>query len=70
MIENGKITDPVKGASLIGTGQEILMNIDMVGDNLERAQGMCGSISGSIPTDVGQPRLRVKEITVGGTANE
>lgn len=70
LIENGKITDPVKGASLIGSGQEILMNIDMVGDNLERAQGMCGSISGSIPTDVGQPRLRVKEITVGGTANE
>ena len=70
MIEHGKITDPVKGATLIGTGQEILMNIDMVGDNLERAQGLCGSISGSIPTDVGQPRLRVKEITVGGTANE
>lgn len=70
LIENGKITDPVKGASLIGTGQEILMNIDMVGDNLDRAQGMCGSASGSIPTDVGQPRLRVSSITVGGTANE
>lgn len=70
LIENGKITDPVKGASLIGTGQEILMNIDMVGDNLDRAQGMCGSVSGSIPTDVGQPRLRVSSITVGGTANE
>lgn len=70
LIENGKITDPVKGASLIGNGQEILMNIDMVGENLARAQGMCGSSSGSIPTDVGQPRLRVSSITVGGTANE
>lgn len=70
LIEDGRITKPVKGASLIGSGAEILMNIDMVGDNLKRAQGMCGSISGSIPTDVGQPAIRVKEITVGGTASE
>ncbi len=70
LIENGKITDPVKGASLIGNGKEILMHIDMVGDNLSRSQGMCGSSSGSIPTDVGQPRIRVSKITVGGTANE
>lgn len=70
MIENGKITYPVKGASLIGKGSEILFNIDMVSDNLERAQGMCGSSSGSIPTDVGQPAIRVSSITVGGTANE
>lgn len=67
LIENGQITKPVKGASLIGTGADILMQIDMVGDNLARAAGMCGSISGSIPTDVGQPRLRVRSITVGGT---
>ena len=70
LIEDGKITDPVQGATLIGSGSDILMNIDMVSDNLERAQGMCGSISGSIPTDVGQPCLRVSSITVGGTANE
>lgn len=70
LIENGKITDPVKGASLIGTGAEILMNIDKVSDNLKRGQGMCGSISGSIPTDVGQPTIRVSSITVGGTAHE
>ena len=70
LIENGKITDPVKGASLIGTGQEILLNIDRVSDNLVRGQGMCGSASGSIPTDVGQPAIRVSSITVGGTANE
>ncbi|MBR2121994.1 MAG: TldD/PmbA family protein [Lachnospiraceae bacterium] len=70
MIENGKITYPVKGVSLIGSGSEILMNIDRVCSNLERSQGMCGSSSGSIPTDVGQPAIRVSQITVGGTANE
>lgn len=70
LIEDGKITKPVEGAMLIGSGSDILMKIDMVGDNLERAQGMCGSISGSIPTDVGQPAIRVSEITVGGTASE
>lgn len=70
LIEDGKITDPVKGASLIGTGSEILMNIDMVSDNLERGQGMCGSVSGSIPVDVGQPAIRVSSITVGGTTSE
>lgn len=70
LIEDGKITDPVRGAMLIGSGAEILMNIDMVADNLERAQGMCGSVSGSIPTDVGQPAIRVSGITVGGTESE
>ena len=66
MVRNGKICEPVRGASLIGTGAEILMNIDMVGQNLARGQGMCGSTSGSVPTDVGQPLIRVSEITVGG----
>ena len=70
LIEDGKITTPVKGASLIGNGRDILKNIDMVSDNLARSQGMCGSESGSIPTDVGQPAIRVTSITVGGTANE
>ena len=70
LIENGKITKPVRGAALIGSGSEILMNIDRVCDNLARSQGMCGSMSGSIPTDVGQPAIRVTSITVGGTANE
>ncbi len=69
LIENGKITVPVKGAALIGSGAEILMNIDKVSDNLARGQGMCGSASGRIPTDVGQPAIRVSSITVGGTAN-
>lgn len=66
IIKNGVIQEPVRGASLIGKGSEILMNIDMVGSNLAHGQGMCGSISGSIPTNVGQPMIRVKEITVGG----
>jgi TldD protein len=66
IIRNGKIAEPVRGATLIGKGSEVLMNIDLVGDNLDRAQGMCGSISGGVPTDVGQPMIRVREMTVGG----
>ena len=66
LVRNGKICEPVRGAALIGTGSEILQNIDMVGQNLARAQGMCGSSSGSVPTDVGQPLIRVSTITVGG----
>ena len=66
MIEHGKITRPVKGATLVGSGAEILMNIDMIADNLSTAHGMCGSMSGSIPTDVGEPTIRVQNITVGG----
>lgn len=66
IVRNGKICEAVRGASLIGKGSEILMDIDMVGQNLATGQGMCGSSSGSIPTDVGQPLIRVKQITVGG----
>lgn len=66
MIRNGKIAEPVRGATLIGKGPEVLWDIDMVGNNPKRAQGMCGSKSGSIPTDVGQPMLRVSRMTVGG----
>ena len=66
IVRNGEICEPVRGASLIGKGSEILMNIDMVGKNLDRGQGMCGASSGSIPTDVGQPLIRVSSITVGG----
>lgn len=66
IVRGGKICEAVRGASLIGTGAEILMNIDMVGQNLATGQGMCGSASGSVPTDVGQPLIRVSEITVGG----
>ncbi len=66
IIRNGVICEPVRGASLVGTGSQILMDIDMVGQNLDTAQGMCGSSSGSVPTDVGQPLIRVSKITVGG----
>ena len=66
IVKNGEIQEPVRGASLIGKGSDILMNIDMVGNNMTQGQGMCGSSSGSIPTNVGQPMIRVSEITVGG----
>jgi TldD protein len=66
LIENGKLTKPVKGATLIGTGPEILQKISMVGKELELAAGMCGSVSGSVPVTVGQPPLKVDEILVGG----
>ncbi|MDF2676702.1 MAG: tldD [Bacillota bacterium] len=70
IVENGKIKEPVRGATLIGKGTDILNKIDMVGNNLTYGQGMCGSVSGSIPTNVGQPMLRVSEITVGGREGE
>ena len=66
MIRNGKICEPVRGASLVGTGSGVLQNIDMVGSDMEMGQGMCGSSSGSVPTNVGQPLIRVSSITVGG----
>jgi TldD protein len=66
IIRNGKIAEPVRGATLIGNGADALLKISMVGDNLELAQGMCGSVSGSIPTNVGQPAIKIDEIIVGG----
>ena len=66
MIRNGEICEPVRGASLVGKGSDCIMNIDMVGNDLDMAQGMCGSSSGSVPTNVGQPLIRVSSITVGG----
>jgi TldD protein len=65
-IRNGEICEAVRGASLVGRGSEVLMKIDMVGKHLAFGQGMCGSISGSVPTNVGQPLIRVSDITVGG----
>ena len=66
LVRNGKICEPVRGASLVGKGSDIIMDIDMVGTGLELGTGMCGSSSGSIPTTVGQPLIRVSHITVGG----
>ena len=66
MVRNGKICEPVRGACLVGKGTEILHNIDMVGTELDMGQGICGASSGSVPTNVGQPLIRVCSITVGG----
>ena len=66
LIRDGKIASPVRGASLIGKGEQILMRIDRVGRHMTMGQGMCGSLSGSVPTNVGQPTIRVSSLTVGG----
>ncbi len=66
LVKNGKIDKPVRGASLIGRGSEVLMKIDRVSKRCTRAQGLCGSLSGSVPTEVGQPMLRICSQTVGG----
>jgi TldD protein len=70
LIENGKVTAPVKGAMLIGDGPEVLTKISMVGNNLEfdTGVGTCGKEGQSVPVGVGQPTLRIDELTVGGTA--
>ena len=68
LIENGEVTRPLRGASLVGNGAQDLMNIVGVAGDLSLGQGMCGSVSGSIPTDVGQPHILISEITVGGRA--
>ncbi len=70
MIEDGKLTRPVRGAMLIGHGKDVLFKIDKVADNLELGQGMCGASSGSIPVDVGQPTIRVSSMTVGGSGGK
>ncbi|QVK19118.1 TldD/PmbA family protein [Mycoplasmatota bacterium] len=66
MIEDGKITRPVRGATLVGNGADVLKKIDMVGNNLSSGHGMCGSSSGTIPANVGQPTIRLSSMTVGG----
>lgn len=67
-VENGKIQYPVKAATLISTGPKVLQEISMVGTDFALACGMCGSVSGSVPTTVGQPALKVNQILVGGNA--
>lgn len=66
LVKGGKIDRPVRGATLIGKGSDVLLRIDRVGKNMAMAQGMCGSLSGSVPTNVGQPMIRVSSLTVGG----
>ena len=69
LIENGKVTAPVKGATLIGNGPDVLTKVSMVGNDLELDAGVgtCGKEGQSVPVGVGQPTLRVDQLTVGGT---
>lgn len=72
LIEDGQITRPVKGATLIGNGPDVLTKVSMVGNDLQLDSGIgvCGKAGQSVPVGVGQPTLKVDELTVGGTAVE
>ncbi len=69
LIKNGKITTPIKGATLIGSGDEVLKEISMVGNDLrlDSGVGVCGKDGQSVPVGVGQPSLKINQLTVGGT---
>lgn len=71
LIENGKVTRPVRGATLIGNGPEVMQKIVMVGNDLalDEGIGVCGKEGQSVPVGVGQPTLRIDDLTVGGTKN-
>ena len=70
LIENGKLGAPVKGATLIGNGPEVLNRVSMVGNDmkLDDGVGVCGKEGQSVPVGVGQPTLKIEGLTVGGTA--
>ena len=70
MIENGKVTYPVKGATLIGSGPEAMQQVSLIGNDLrlDPGVGTCGKDGQSVPVGVGQPTLRIDGLTVGGTA--
>jgi TldD protein len=70
LIENGKITTPIKGATLIGNGPQAMQKVSMIGNDLalDKGVGVCGKDGQSVPVGVGQPTLKVDELTVGGTA--
>ena len=69
LIENGKITSPLRDTQLIGNGPEILANIDMVGSDFDMTAGSCGKNGQSVPVGTGQPTLRISAMTLGGTAD-
>lgn len=69
MIENGKLSFPIKDSTLIGNGPAILQRIEAVGNNLDFAPGFCGKDGQSISNEVGQPTIKVNKITIGGTKN-
>jgi TldD protein len=66
LIRDGEIAEPVRGAMLVGKGPDSIRRIAAVSDDLATAPGMCGSLSGSLPVEVGQPHLLIDEIVVGG----
>jgi TldD protein len=68
LIEDGRVTAPVRGATLVGNGLEALGAIDGIAGDLEIASGYCGKAGQSVPAGVGQPHVRIRELTVGGTA--
>jgi TldD protein len=70
LIENGKVAQAIKGATLIGNGPESMQKISMIGNDLslDAGVGVCGKDGQSVPVGVGQPTLKVDEMTVGGTA--
>ncbi len=71
LIENGKITRPVRGATLIGNGPDVMNRVTMVGNDLklDAGMGVCGKEGQSVPVGVGQPTLKIEGLTVGGTRN-
>jgi TldD protein len=69
LIENGKVTRPIRGATLIGNGPEVMTRVSMVGNDLalDEGVGVCGKDGQSVPVGVGQPTLKIDQVTVGGT---
>jgi TldD protein len=69
LIEQGRVTRPVKGATLVGNGPDVLTRVSMVGNDLQLDAGVgsCGKEGQTVPVGVGQPTLRVDDLTVGGT---
>ncbi|HSS06321.1 MAG TPA: metallopeptidase TldD-related protein, partial [Rhodanobacteraceae bacterium] len=70
LIEDGQVTAPIKGATLIGNGPNVLTRVSMVGNDLklDEGVGVCGKDGQSVPVGVGQPTLKIDKMTVGGTA--
>ncbi len=68
LIENGRITEPLRDANLIGNGPDVLGKIDAVGNDFDMAPGTCGKDGQSVPVGSGQPTLRISGVTIGGTA--
>ena len=70
LIEKGRVTTPLKGATLIGNGPDVLTRVAMVGNDLKLDEGVgtCGKEGQSVPVGVGQPTLKIEGLTVGGTA--